>query len=129
MALTELLNKSVSYQANSWSAISKEQTINEVLSEIKSDQYKNEIQILRSFLQNGDKEKYDIYKKRLPGITFCGTFNERRKKNLLKQYNHFIVLDIDKLDAAELERTENLLKNDEFVFSYWRSPSDKGIKE
>jgi hypothetical protein len=128
MELREIILKRVSFQSNAWSPIEDEKSIEEIIKDIKTGKYAEEVKKLRIFLFNNEKDKYDIYKKRLPGVTFSACFEKARKKELIKHYNRIIVIDIDKLDEDELERTKEILKNDAFVFTFWISPSEKGIK-
>lgn len=128
MEIGEIISKKVSFQPNAWSSIDKEMIIGDVIKDIKGGKYSDDIGQLRYFLKENDIEKYDIYKKRLPGVTFCANFSTQRKKELIKEYNRIIVIDIDKLDGSELNRVKGILKQDEYVFSFWVSPSEKGIK-
>lgn len=125
---SEILNSKVSYQLNTWTDLSIELTIDEVLKQIKSNKYEDKIQKLRLLLENGNDEEYNSHKKTLPAITFCGTFEKTRKKENLKIYNSIIVIDIDKLEKNEIEKVKNNLENDSNVFSFWKSPSNKGFK-
>lgn len=127
-ALNEILNLNISYQANTWSEISFEPTIELVLNEIKSEKHKLQIDKLRKKLKEGDKEYYDNYKKQLPAITFSATFNSKRTFDKLKIYNSLIVIDIDKLSPEELIENYNQLLNDKYVISFWHSPSGRGYK-
>lgn len=126
--VVEILNKRVSFQNNTWSAFSKEITINEVLQEIQSVKHKTQVQNLRILLQNGKKEEYNSHKRTLPAITFCGTFDGERKKTKIKTYNFVIVLDVDKLNEQELKRVKQCFHDEPFVFSFWESPSKEGVK-
>lgn len=128
MNIEEIISKKVSFQPNAWSSIEKEVSIGKVIKDIKRGEYAEEVNKLRAYLRNDEKEKYDIHKKRLPGVTFCANFNGNRKKELIKTYHRLIVLDIDKLDTEELQRVKNLLENDEYVFTFWLSPSENGVK-
>lgn len=123
-----ILNCKVSYQNDTWGKVSKQITIDDVLNEIKGGKYFNHIEKLRKLLEQGDDESYKAEKLKLPAITFCGTFNEVRKKDNLKEYNRLIVIDIDKLTKEELTQTISYLKKDKYVFSFWISPSHNGIK-
>jgi hypothetical protein len=127
-SIGDILNIKVSYQANTWSEITDEMSIEEILNQIKSDKYKIRIEDLRNKLHKGDKEYYDNYKKQLPAITFSATFTIKRTNENLKQYNSIIVIDIDKLDSAQLELAYNNLLNDKYIISFWRSPSNQGFK-
>lgn len=118
----------VSYQVNTWSDITIEPTIGSILADIKSDKHKTQITALRTKLEGGDKEYYDNYKKQLPAVTFSATFNRKRTNENLKLYNPIIVIDIDKLTNEQIDQNFQQLKNDEYVLSFWRSPSNKGFK-
>jgi len=128
MEIAKFLNKKISYQTDTWAPFSKEITIGEILNEIKNGTYKISVDKLRQFLNDGDIEAYKAEKLKLPAVTFCGTFNESRKKEQLKEYNSLIVIDIDKLNSEELIRTKAALNADEYVFALWISPSNNGIK-
>lgn len=123
-----ILESKVSFQGNTWSNLSKEMTINEVLLEIKSNRYENQILNLRSLILQDKLDEYNTHKKNLPAVTFCGTFDKKRKRDNLKTYNSVVVIDIDKLNSTELKTNIDLLKNDSFVFSFWKSPSNEGLK-
>lgn len=90
----DILNKQISYQANTWSSLSKEMTIKDALLEIQSNKHKQQVSKLRSILQAGQKDEYTSHKRTLPAVTFCGTFDGVRKKAKLKTYNSVIVLDL-----------------------------------
>lgn len=124
----EILKLKVSYQENAWANLSNEISIQDSLQLIKSEFFKIKISELRHFLENGNKAEYDKNKVKLPAVTFCATFNNKRKKDELKNYNSIIVIDIDKLENEDLNKVWNFLANDELVFTFWKSPSNKGIK-
>jgi hypothetical protein len=128
MTINDILEYKVSFQLTTWTPVNKEITIGEVFTEIKSDKYSLQINNLRQLLNNGNDEGYGIHKKTLPSVTFCATFNEKRKRELLKTYNSLIVIDIDKLSQDEFIRVKQILKSDNYVFSFWESPSQKGLK-
>lgn len=125
---SDILNSKVSYQLNTWADLSIELTIDEVLKQIQSNKYEDKIQKLRLLLENGNEEEYNSHKRTLPAVTFCGTFEKTRKKENIKIYNSIIVIDIDKLEKNEIERVKSNLENDSKVFSFWKSPSNKGFK-
>lgn len=127
-SIKNILKYNVSYQENTWASLSKEITIQESLELIKSDTYKSKIESLRTHLKNENKAEYDKHKVKLPAITFCATFEKKRRKEQLKKYNSIIVIDIDKLDNEELKKVWCFLEKDPLVFTFWKSPSNKGIK-
>ncbi|PKV52819.1 primase-like protein [Aquimarina sp. MAR_2010_214] len=121
-------NIKVSYQENTWSKISKEITIGQTLNIINSELLQNKIRRLRKELKNGNKDYYNNHKKSLPAVTFSATFQENRRKDKLKHYNQILVIDIDKLTTEEMTEVGKTLKQEPFVFSFWKSPSNKGYK-
>lgn len=126
MELSELLATKVSYQDRFWDE-TRDVTLGAVLDEIKSVKHREFINYLRN-LYTHDMESYGKNKTKLPGVLFCGSFNKKRKKEFLNTYNYIVVLDIDKLESAEMERVLKALKNEPIVFSFWISPSNCGIK-
>jgi hypothetical protein len=124
----DILKHKVSYQENTWANLSEEITIQKTLELIKSDIYKSKIKSLRTSLENGNKAEYDKHKVKLPAVTFCAKFEKKRRKEELKKYNSIIVIDIDKLEKEELKKVWCFLDKDPLIFTFWKSPSNKGIK-
>lgn len=124
----DVLQVRVSYQLNVWSPISKEISIKDVLMEISSDSYSTQVKYLRQLLHSGNQDAYDTHKVSLPAVTFCASFDASRQRSSIKQYHSLMVLDIDKLSEEELNRIKECMYKDEFVFTYWESPSQNGIK-
>lgn len=127
MELKEIFELEVTYFDKLWTD-PKGTTLNYIFDEIRSDRHSSIANYLRTLYANGDKENYKTQKGRLPVVTFCATFVGGRKKEHLKNYNCITVIDIDKLGGDELQKTKEALLNDEYVFSYWESPSRDGIK-
>ncbi|QHS63266.1 BT4734/BF3469 family protein [Chitinophaga agri] len=128
MNLQRILERKVSFQSKIWGPIDRELSISEILTDIKSDKYRDQVEKLRIHLEGGDIDGYNIHKKTLPSVTFCATFQDKRKREFLKEYNNIIVIDIDKLNEEEFLRAKNVLYSDKYVFTYWESPSQKGLK-
>lgn len=128
MDFQDIISKQISWQPNAWSPLDKEVSIADTIKEIKRGKYIENINMLRKLLDSGNKEKYDINKKRLPAVTFCGSFEGVRRKEKLKTYNKLIVIDIDMLNNEELEKIKRVLSEEDFVFSFWVSPSNNGLK-
>lgn len=126
--LGDLLKRKVSYQENTWSEIAFDTTIESILLDIKSHKHKIQVENLRTQLRKGNKDYYDSNKKRLPAVTFSATFKINRSGENLQTYNPLIVIDIDKLDESQLQKTFDQLKDDDYVISFWRSPSNNGFK-
>jgi len=126
---TDILNLKVSFQENTWTNVSAiEPTIKSVIEDIRSDKYKQQVTDLRTNLNNGNTDYYNDNKKRLPAVTFSATFNTNRTRENVKLYNSLIVIDIDKLEEDQIVKCYDVLLKDEFVFSFWRSPSNNGFK-
>jgi len=123
-----ILERQTSFQINTFSPISKPISIKETLDLIKSSYLKDEVCELRELYLDENKEAYSAKKLQLPAVTFCGTFNIERRKDKLINYNSIIVIDIDKLSIDQLANYEEKLSKDKFVLSFWRSPSNYGIK-
>ena len=133
MSLTEVLtpgvtHQTVSFQCSAFANITKEISIMDALESIKNGSYAKQISDLRVLLSNAQHDEYNKQKRNLPAVTFCGTFENKRKKQCLKNYNSLLIIDIDKLDGPELTRVRQILKTDSFVFAYWTSPSNNGLK-
>lgn len=122
------LNEKVSFQKTAFAPLSHELVIKDVLRGIKEERLGSIITSLRGMLANGDLEAYSQHKKKLPGVTFSGTFSENRRRNNIKSYNKIIVIDIDKLTGAELDSYKKILFDDPNVTSFWESPSQRGLK-
>ncbi len=120
--------KPVSFQNSAFSSIAKEISILDVLESIRDGLYSKQISYLRDLLSTAQLDEYSKQKRNLPAVTFCGTFEGQRKKQYLKIYNSLLVIDIDKLNNVELIRARQILKADSFVFAYWTSPSNNGLK-
>jgi hypothetical protein len=127
MQINEVLNTRVTYQKNFWTDLG-ESTLGAIFEEIKSSKHFAYTKELSTLYSIGDLEMYSIKKKSLPVVAFAATFSKVRSKSGLLSYNDLIVLDIDKLDISDLERTQNALKSDPYVICHWKSPSQRGFK-
>ena len=78
-------------------------TIPTILEEIKTGKYKHAIVYLRKSLKEKKEEAYNKAKKALPAFTPSGKFTGGRKMEYLVEYSKCIILDIDKLNAADLQ--------------------------
>lgn len=126
--IQDIIVKNVSYQPNAWSSLEEEVSIGSIIKGIKNGKLRKEITRLRSFLKDNDRERYDIYKRRLPAVTFCGSFIGGRKKELIQEYHKIVVIDIDKLSEDDFVKIKTDLEEDQYVFTFWVSPSEKGFK-
>ena len=103
-------------------------TISTILEEIKTGKYRPGIVYLRKSLTENKTEAYNKAKKSLPAFTPSGKFVGGRKLEFLTEYSKFIILDIDKLSAADLQNAKHLANQSEFTFASFISPSGNGLK-
>ena len=94
------------------------------LDRIKNGNSKGKIEYLRTL----PEEKYNKEKRMLPLVTFNGTFSHRSDKSIIER-SGLIILDFDKFKTSErAEDWKAYLKEDNFIYSAWISPSGKGVK-
>ena len=103
-------------------------TIPSILEEIRTGKYKHAIIYLRKSLSENKMEAYEKAKKSLPAFTPSGKFVGGRKLEFLAEYSNCIILDIDKLTAADLQNAKHLANQSEFTFASFTSPSGNGLK-
>jgi hypothetical protein len=103
-------------------------TIPSILEEIHIGKYKHAIIYLRKSLSENKMEAYEKAKKSLPAFTPSGKFVGGRKLEFLAEYSNCIILDIDKLTAADLQNAKHLANQSEFTFASFTSPSGNGLK-
>jgi len=96
--------------------------IDEVLSEIKNGSNKSKIDRIRSIKK---KDKRNIEKSKLKSICFSGEFSYRSAKNCIK-HSGFACLDFD--DVVDAENLRNELKQNEYIYAAFISPSGNGVK-
>jgi len=124
-----ILDNIVTYQDNAQSSQNlKQMSIGDFLLSIKNEKYKYEVTNLRNYYNKGDLKRYGLGKTRLPSVAFSGLFSGIRSKESLIKYNDVCVIDIDKISIQEIQKCLNILHSDPFVFSFWLSPSGRGIK-
>ena len=76
----------------------------------------------------GDVEMYKACKSMLPVVAFCGVFEGGHSKADLVHYNNIVVIDIDHLSEEALSTVAEQLRQDKYIFAYWKSPSGQGLK-
>jgi hypothetical protein len=94
------------------------------LDRIKQGKSKETVEWLRTL----SKQDYDKNKIKLAGVCFNGVFENRTLAGI-KEHSGLIILDFDKFETTEdALNFKEQIKNDEFIFSAWISPSAKGVK-
>ena len=97
--------------------------ISDVFEKIKNGVLKEKIEEIRSA---NDKAKINSLKESLPSFTVSATFNDRRIKENVKDYNGLIHLDYDGIENPEQLKDE--VSKLETTFCAFISPSGKGLK-
>ena len=128
MTSQNLLSLSTSFQKNAWSDISDRIQVGQCLERIKNGKYQTHVSRLRDYLNKGDRDTYDEEKLKLPAVTFSASFKSKRNRSSISQYNQLLVLDIDKLTNEHMTSLKGHFSNDPYIFSFWESPSKRGIK-
>ena len=106
----------------------EQKTISTILEEIKTGKYKPGIIYLRKSFAEKKEEAYNKAKKSLPAFTPSGKFVGGRKLEFLTEYSKFIILDIDKLSTADLQKSKSIVAQSEFTYACFISPSGNGLK-
>lgn len=100
----------------------------DILQEIKSDRYQDDINSIRYALHKGKDKTADEIKSRLLAFTTSGTFGESRTKANLNSYSQIIGLDFDHIPVSELSTLVTLINQCSYTFASFISPSGEGIK-
>jgi predicted P-loop ATPase len=102
--------------------------ISSVIIEIKNGTYKNQIEEIRTLIITGEVEKASTLKKNLLAFTPSATFKGGRKIEFIENYNQIIVLDFDNISKENYELVFDKIKDCEYTYCCFRSPSGNGIK-
>ncbi|MDU8885208.1 DUF3987 domain-containing protein [Yeosuana sp. MJ-SS3] len=102
--------------------------IQDILQEIKSGRFKNDILAIRTAKQNDDKSEVDNLKSKLLAFTPSGTFGDQRKKEFLKSYSKIINLDFDHIPKDEIEVLIEIINDCKYTYASFISPSGEGVK-
>ena len=103
-------------------------TLSEIVALIRGTTYQKSIINIRRLIDTQDKESADKLKKRLLGFTVSGMFEGGRRMEFLKQYNPYVILDIDWLDAKDLCSVVDKIKTIRYTYISFISPSGRGVK-
>lgn len=85
---------------------------------------KNNIDELRSLDDPDEQQKRKI---ELPVVVFGGVFSDRKNSGLIES-SGLMILDFDCYSQAESEKIKDMLQNDEYIFSYFKSTRGFGYK-
>tara|TARA_R110002033_G_scaffold60171_1_gene110188 strand:+ start:2232 stop:4568 length:2337 start_codon:yes stop_codon:yes gene_type:complete len=104
-------------------APTKELDVFKVLESIQDGTYKELISNVRLYIN--DKVKRDAEKKKLPLVSFCGTFSTRGNNNLIK-HSGLACLDFD--HVLNVIETKAKISKDKYTLACFVSPSGDGVK-
>lgn len=126
--VAEVLRCEVSLFSSVYGHNAKRYPLGGVLKSFASGRYAKTVREARGYLQEGDVEMYKACKSMLPVVAFCGVFKGGHSKVDLVHYNNIVVIDIDHLSEEALATVAEQLRQDKYIFAYWKSPSGQGLK-
>lgn len=97
-------------------------SVDSALNRIKIGKSKDKVEEIRKQL---DKERANKLKCNLPSVCFSGKFEERIDTKIIS-HSGFIVLDFDGVE--DLQKRKSEIKQYDFVYACWISPSGNGLK-
>jgi len=100
--------------------------IQEVLKEIKTERWKEQVEGIQYHISNGDTKEADNAKRKLSAFTISATFKEKRNKESVDSYSGLLHLDYDKLDNVQELKAKVI--NMPLTYSAFISPSGRGLK-
>ncbi len=103
-------------------------TLEQLIQAIQGNHFKDQVARIRHLAAKGKGQQASNLKKQLPAFTVSGHFSDGRTLEHLVEYTHFIVLDFDKLEAAQLEKLKSDSRQDRFSMAGFTSPSGNGYK-
>ncbi|BEG98038.1 VapE domain-containing protein [Bacteroides sedimenti] len=104
------------------SHIGNEMTIHDVVEEIRSDKHKATIAEIRRLNDAGEFDAASRLKAQLPGVTFSGTFKEKRRAENIDVYNFQCVFDLDHIPAEKREQVRQALEKCRYTHVCFDSP-------
>jgi len=99
-----------------------------VLKGIMGGRWKKPVMALRDALAAGDRDGAEKIKKSLPAFTVSAFYEGARRKECMKGYNCVVILDIDKLDADEVDPVVWKASDSVYTLFAFRSPGGRGVK-
>lgn len=121
---TNLLNNwIISYFPNVFSK-EKEKDIYllQLVEEVKSEQYKYQIEKIRKVIDKDEKNKL---KTKLPAVSISAIMKSGHKVSDIVEHTGLIQVDIDELKENEIGEYTEKLKRDQFTFILFKSPSGR----
>lgn len=108
--------------------VSEDLVLPAVLEQIQNGRYREQIENLRTLLQEGKEKEYTNRKKSLSAFTPSATFKGGRKIEFLQEYTGFIILDLDKIPDSQLLTIKTSTTAIPFTYACFISPGNNGLK-
>ncbi len=102
--------------------------VEEFLCGIRDGRSAAKVNAIREAMTAGDSQKAEKLKKSLPGYTLSATFTGTRRMENLSVYNRLIILDIDKLEADQVDPIVWKASDYPLTAFCFRSCSGHGVK-
>ncbi|NVN97563.1 hypothetical protein HXX01_05070, partial [Candidatus Nomurabacteria bacterium] len=103
-------------------------SINEVLDRIRDGYYREYVTYLRTILDQGNKKKYNEYKKKLQAFTPSAIYNGGRKEENFSEYSGIMCIDYDSISPDKLKGFINMIIALPYTYACFVSPSNRGLK-
>jgi hypothetical protein len=117
----------VSMVADATSTATSDIDVHQIIEEIRGPKHKARVAAVRRAFESGGKKAADLFKKKLPGVTWTGRFSERNGESLV-EYSHLVCADLDNLGSTHAEALIPDLQRDPHVAAAFRSPTGSGVK-
>ena len=108
--------------------VSEDLALPAVLDLIQNGRYREQIENLRTLLQEGKEKEYSSRKKSLPAYTPSATYKGGRKMEFMQEYTGFIILDLDKIPDSQLLTIKTAATAIPYTYACFISPGNNGLK-
>lgn len=127
ICVTDLMKRTISFFPSlRHTTHSSDTMVGDVLARIRRGTWSAPIQSVRDALRQQGKAAADGAKKKLPAVTFSGTFTKRENSGL-KAHSGLLCMDFDTL-GERLAPSLTALKADPHSIAIFKSPSGTGLK-
>ncbi len=99
-----------------------------VLNEIKDGRFAEQVNEIRTLVDNQNNDIAKKKKQRLPAFTVACTFSDGITSDKVLNYNSLIILDIDHISIHFIDELKKTLSADPHTLACFVSPSNNGLK-